>query len=475
MFRRFGVTKIIFVCFSSLGLAACGGGGGGGGGGSSTTSLSVTSPTAVSSSSLTQGSTYAGSTGNYGQATSIVLDGYDVGSGYYNMQALNSSVATQLHPKDHLTDTGATSAWSSGWTGYGKNIAILDDFTDAEAVYIPLTVTRTATETGWDSGNNAVTMTGTYSVAYAVKFNTTHGDLVSNIAGGDAAATSTSGTYNFDALSVTETNCDTNGAVSSYTCDADASWSMSYWDDSSANVDFNKVAGVAKDATMVHSHIDLGSSSATLSTQGSKFNNLASGNHVINMSFGSDWASGVTWSDVEAAWSPSGYGSFFNSTDATVVISAGNNGASCASNNLGGCNGTATILVVDSDTADETIVAGALNAAGTGIASYSNQAGVLKQRYLMASGETGYRLQSNGSSAAGTSFAAPRISGAAALVRHKFPNLTGAQTASILLLTADKDIDGNGTDEFSGVSDVFGHGKLDLSTALSPVGSLAVQ
>ena len=43
------------------------------------------------------------------------------------------------------------------------------------------------------------------------------------------------------------------------------------------------------------------------------------------------------------------------------------------------------------------------------------------------------------------------------------------------LLTADKDIDNNGVDEFSGVSDVYGHGKLDLSTALSPVGSLAVR
>jgi len=130
---------------------------------------------------------------------------------------------------------------------------------------------------------------------------------------------------------------------------------------------------------------------------------------------------------------------------------------------------------LDPDTADEAIVAGALDAAGTGIAAYSNQAGTLKQRYLMASGETGYKLQSDNSNVVGTSFSAPRISGAAAIVRHKFPNLTGKQTASILLLTADKDIDGNGMDEFSGVSDVFGHGKLDLSTALSPVGSLGVQ
>ena len=141
---------------------------------------------------------------------------------------------------------------------------------------------------------------------------------------------------------------------------------------------------------------------------------------------------------------------------------------------MGSCNAIATILTLDGDTADETIVAGALNSAGSGIASYSNEAGTLKQRYLMASGETGYK-NNQMSSVVGTSFAAPRIAGAAALVRHKFPNLTGAQTASILLLTADKDIDGNGADEFSGVSDVFGHGKLDLSTALSPVGSLAVQ
>lgn len=258
------------------------------------------------------------------------------------------------------------------------------------------------------------------------------------------------------------------------TCDGDTyAW---YWDDSSAAVTFNKVAGVAKDATMVHSNIDLGSgNTTTLTTVGAKFNNLTSGNHVINLSMETLWASGVTWSDIEGAWSSDGYANFFNSTDAVVVVAAGNQSASCASNNMASCNAIATILTTDADTADETIVAGALDSAGTGIATYSNNAGTLKQRYLMASGETGYKRQSNGSSAAGTSFAAPRISGAAALVRHKFPNLTGAQTASILLLTADKDIDGNGTDEFSGVSDVFGHGKLDLSTALSPVGSLAVQ
>ena len=44
MFRRFGVSQFIFVCFSTLGLAACGGGGGG-----SATTSSSTTPTAFTS------------------------------------------------------------------------------------------------------------------------------------------------------------------------------------------------------------------------------------------------------------------------------------------------------------------------------------------------------------------------------------------------------------------------------------------
>jgi len=211
-------------------LFGCGGGGGGGGGlANSPVSLTVSNPSVISSSALTQGSTYSGSTGNYGLATSISLDSYNA-SGYANVQSFSNS--TQLHPTDHLTDTGATTAWSNGWTGYGKNIAILDDFSDIESIYVPITLTRTATQTGYDSVNwprNAVTVTGTYSVDYHVKFNTTHGDLVSNIAGGDAAASSTATTYNFDASAVTETNCDLNGSVWGATsCIADNY--TYYWD-----------------------------------------------------------------------------------------------------------------------------------------------------------------------------------------------------------------------------------------------------
>ena len=66
---------------------------------------------------------------------------------------------------------------------------------------------------------------------------------------------------------------------------------------------------------------------------------------------------------------------------------------------------------------------------------------------------------------AGTSFAAPRVSGAAALIRHKFPGINGAQLKDLLLTTAEDIGD-------AGVDVKYGHGKLDLSNALSPQGVL---
>ena len=64
----------------------------------------------------------------------------------------------------------------------------------------------------------------------------------------------------------------------------------------------------------------------------------------------------------------------------------------------------------------------------------------------------------------GTSYAAPRVTGAAALVMHKF-GTNAKQTKAIILNTAD-DLGATGIDE------VFGHGLLNVSKALSPVGKL---
>ncbi len=64
-----------------------------------------------------------------------------------------------------------------------------------------------------------------------------------------------------------------------------------------------------------------------------------------------------------------------------------------------------------------------------------------------------------------TAYAAARVAGAAALVRHKFPDLSGMQVKDILLQSATDIGD-------PGVDDKYGHGALDLRNAMSPQGPL---
>ncbi len=115
------------------------------------------------------------------------------------------------------------------------------------------------------------------------------------------------------------------------------------------------------------------------------------------------------------------------------------------------------------------IAAGALNAAGTDIASFSNRAGNAAAGYLLAPGSGIFTdcMPGTCSVVDGTSFATPHIVGALALLLSGFPNLTGAQAVQILLQTAD-DLGAPGVDP------IYGVGKLDIAKAFQPVGSLSV-
>jgi len=98
------------------------------------------------------------------------------------------------------------------------------------------------------------------------------------------------------------------------------------------------------------------------------------------------------------------------------------------------------------------------------IATFSDQAGSLKDRYMVAPG-TSFILPWNGGTAllSGTSFSAPLVSGGAALIFQRWPNLTAHDVADILLNSA-TDL---GT---PGVDAVYGHGLLNLAAALQPMG-----
>ncbi len=109
------------------------------------------------------------------------------------------------------------------------------------------------------------------------------------------------------------------------------------------------------------------------------------------------------------------------------------------------------------------------------IASYSNQCGVTKEYCITAPG-TDIISTTSGTNLStideyginsGTSFAAPMVSGAVAVLKGAFPYLTGSEITRLIFITA-RDLGASGVDE------VYGWGMLDLERATRPVGATIV-
>ena len=155
-----------------------------------------------------------------------------------------------------------------------------------------------------------------------------------------------------------------------------------------------------------------------------------------------------------------------------MVFAAGNTASSSPSKYPAKAAGDAGI-------AGHAIVVGGLNEAGTGLDTSSNtNCGSLKEYCMVAPKRgvyttTGRRGDSDNryTSLLGTSYAAPFVAGAAAVVWNAFPNKTGAQIIQRLLTTAFQvDPTTGNYDATTGLSDIYGHGRLDLGAAMSAVG-----
>lgn len=94
------------------------------------------------------------------------------------------------------------------------------------------------------------------------------------------------------------------------------------------------------------------------------------------------------------------------------------------------------------------------------LADFSNACGITKDYCITAPGTN---IIANDSMADGTSFAAPIVSAAVAVIREAFPYMTAPQITALLFETA-RDLGTPGVDE------VYGHGMLDLERATRPVG-----
>lgn len=188
---------------------------------------------------------------------------------------------------------------------------------------------------------------------------------------------------------------------------------------------------------------------------------LGRGLNVINLSYGMMAAKGysnVGWSAQES--------SIINhaKTGAAIVSkAAGNDGGIAVGNPTR--QGQMDYLNRDLIGAKTAIFVGALNSNGTTaapatMASYSNVAGtnpIVQKQFLVVG------VEANKTGLAGTSFAAPVITGYAAILGSKFSKATPTQITNQLLNTARKD-----TIRGYNVA-VHGRGEASLSRALAPV------
>ena len=145
-----------------------------------------------------------------------------------------------------------------------------------------------------------------------------------------------------------------------------------------------------------------------------------------------------------------------------VVVSAGNDGNASPDD--------PAYIAGQAASRDLIVAVGSLNIAGDDISDFSNRAGEdAKNFFILAPGED---LITPGLDDAlfrvsGTSFAAPFVSGALALILDAFPNLTPAQALEIILTTAD-DLGAPGPDA------IYGVGALNIEQAFAPSGTSSV-
>jgi len=105
----------------------------------------------------------------------------------------------------------------------------------------------------------------------------------------------------------------------------------------------------------------------------------------------------------------------------------------------------------------------AIDAKTNKLAWYSNQCGVT-QNYCIAAPGSGIQTDARSASVTGTSFAAPVVSGAIAVIKEAFPYMN-AQEITALLFTTAKDLGEVGVDS------IYGWGLLDMEAATKPVGT----
>jgi len=145
---------------------------------------------------------------------------------------------------------------------------------------------------------------------------------------------------------------------------------------------------------------------------------------------------------------------------AIIVFAAGNDGASQP--------GFYAALPADFSYLKPGWIAAVATGSNGKIASYSDRCGSAAAWCLAAPGTSVISVYQRGyASASGTSFAAPQIAGAAAILEQEFPYLTNQQIVQILFQSATK------TGIYANKA-IYGQGLLNLDAATKPIGTVKV-
>lgn len=465
--------QLITIIALGISLIGCGGGESGG----SDAGNQTPSPTSTFNLSTATKLTSYPSIGV--ASTDRPLNDYSTATLTFPVETQNSqkyyattSPAESYGAQAHLLDLNAMTAWREGWTGKGTTISIIDDFNTRSNVTIAFDPIRRRKD---DSVYNG-TYTADYIVSYTRATTVNHGSLVSNIAGGDFSASKSSTSVTLQVKqdsNLISDSCIIKTQTSQY---SNPTCSSSFYENyyltgisQAAVLTTQNVPGVAAQALVIQNTVNLSSAQNALKTvadlQGHLQNSASV--DVINLSLGSEIpTSNRTFDEVMVETQKFPLPRQINSV---ITVAAGNGGAPCANSNLNGCNAVAVSLAFQNQTKASTIIVGALTGTGTSenIATYSTRAGILADRFILAQGNTGFFANMQG-----TSFAAPRVAGVAAILKQKYPSLTASQISSVILLSANKDINNDGIPDFTGVSPIFGHGKLSLSRALALAGAI---
>lgn len=335
-----------------------------------------------------------------------------------------------------LAPINADAAWARGFTGKGSTIAILDTGIDLKNTDFANRITLTKDFTG---GNNMTDVIG-------------HGTHVAGIA---AAAHNGSGVEGvaFDSNLIVAKVYNNSGLTTIPTILQALNW---------ADVNNATVANLSSSITLplqnvlqakqiapgIFTTIYTNSGTLPVGLNASQWAAAMPGQMVLVMAAGNDGAK-----------TPGAQASLATSTDANGNLT------------LGG-----RMLIVGNWNQQTNTIDPTSNRAGTlcavAVNSVCKDKYTVSQFYLMAPGNAitstvPTTLNSSGLMAmTGTSMAAPAVSGAVAILRQEWPQLTGSAIVQLLLTTANKSIPNYDPT-------VMGQGLLDLNKATQPVGGLS--